>query len=119
MSPLIQSIRRIQARGIFPWAGMIVGFDNDDYQIFAEQLKFVRSQPHFFGNLQDGLEFGCLSNGDVARHRIKQFEPDRRERGNFLWPALAVRRLWLGFGFDPFGFGNRFGHWCASSCILG
>lgn len=41
MSPLIQSIRRIQARGIFPWAGMIVGFDNDDYQIFAEQLKFL------------------------------------------------------------------------------
>ncbi len=41
MNPLVQSIRKIQNRGIYPWAGMIVGFDNDDYQIFQEQFDFL------------------------------------------------------------------------------
>ena len=41
VSPLIQSIRKIQSHGIFPWAGMIVGFDHDDYKIFEEQFKFL------------------------------------------------------------------------------
>ncbi len=41
MSPLIQSLRKIQNRGIFPWAGMIVGFDHDDYAIFQEQFDFL------------------------------------------------------------------------------
>ncbi len=41
VSPLIQSIRKIQSHGIFPWAGMIVGFDHDDFKIFEEQFKFL------------------------------------------------------------------------------
>jgi radical SAM superfamily enzyme YgiQ (UPF0313 family) len=40
-SPLIESIRKIQRHNIFPWAGMIVGFDSDDYKIFEDQFNFL------------------------------------------------------------------------------
>jgi radical SAM superfamily enzyme YgiQ (UPF0313 family) len=39
---LIESVRKIQSYGIQIQAGMIVGFDNDDSEIFAEQLRFIQ-----------------------------------------------------------------------------
>jgi radical SAM superfamily enzyme YgiQ (UPF0313 family) len=41
LSPAIECIRKIQRHNIFPWAGMIVGFDNDDPLIFQEQFEFL------------------------------------------------------------------------------
>jgi radical SAM superfamily enzyme YgiQ (UPF0313 family) len=39
---LVESVRRVQAYGIQVQAGMIVGFDADDPDIFAEQLRFIQ-----------------------------------------------------------------------------
>ncbi|MGE3876031.1 MAG: B12-binding domain-containing radical SAM protein, partial [Parvibaculaceae bacterium] len=39
---LAEKVRRIQDRGMEVWAGMILGFDNDDEQIFSAQEKFLR-----------------------------------------------------------------------------
>jgi radical SAM superfamily enzyme YgiQ (UPF0313 family) len=39
--PLLDSIRTIQAHNLFIVAGMIVGFDHDDVNIFQEQFDFL------------------------------------------------------------------------------
>lgn len=39
---LAEKVRRIQDRGMEVWAGMIVGFDNDDENIFSAQERFLR-----------------------------------------------------------------------------
>jgi radical SAM superfamily enzyme YgiQ (UPF0313 family) len=39
---LAEKVRRIQDRGMEVWAGMIVGFDNDDEKIFSAQERFLR-----------------------------------------------------------------------------
>ena len=41
-SPLMESIRRIQSHNMAILAGMIVGFDNDDTDIFKEQFDFLQ-----------------------------------------------------------------------------
>jgi radical SAM superfamily enzyme YgiQ (UPF0313 family) len=38
---MIEKVRRIQERGMEVWAGMIVGFDNDDATVFASQRRFI------------------------------------------------------------------------------
>lgn len=38
---LLKNIHTIQKHGIIVWAGMIVGFDNDDDTIFQEHLNFL------------------------------------------------------------------------------
>ncbi len=38
---LLQRIQTIQSAGLMIWAGMIVGMDNDDPSIFAEQAEFL------------------------------------------------------------------------------
>ncbi|MDP9137008.1 MAG: B12-binding domain-containing radical SAM protein [Pseudomonadota bacterium] len=38
---MIEKVRRIQERGMEVWAGMIVGFDNDDATVFAAQRRFI------------------------------------------------------------------------------
>jgi radical SAM superfamily enzyme YgiQ (UPF0313 family) len=40
--PLIDTIRRIQSYNLIVVAGMIVGFDHDDVQIFQEQFDFLQ-----------------------------------------------------------------------------
>jgi radical SAM superfamily enzyme YgiQ (UPF0313 family) len=39
---LVQAIHKIQSYNLFIWAGMIVGFDNDDATIFDEQYAFLQ-----------------------------------------------------------------------------
>lgn len=39
---LADKVRRIQDRGMEVWAGMILGFDNDDETIFSAQARFLR-----------------------------------------------------------------------------
>ena len=39
---LTEKVRRIQDRGMEVWAGMILGFDNDDEKIFSAQERFLR-----------------------------------------------------------------------------
>ncbi len=39
---LLESVRRIHSYGIQVQAGMIVGFDHDDEEIFEEQLRFIQ-----------------------------------------------------------------------------
>jgi radical SAM superfamily enzyme YgiQ (UPF0313 family) len=39
---LTEKVRRIQDHGMEVWAGMILGFDNDDEHIFAAQERFLR-----------------------------------------------------------------------------
>jgi radical SAM superfamily enzyme YgiQ (UPF0313 family) len=38
---LIEKVRRIQDSGMEVWAGMILGFDNDDETVFAAQARFL------------------------------------------------------------------------------
>ncbi|MBI1910085.1 MAG: B12-binding domain-containing radical SAM protein [Deltaproteobacteria bacterium] len=38
---MIQDVRTVQSYGLFVWAGMIVGFDNDTQAVFKEQLDFI------------------------------------------------------------------------------
>lgn len=38
---LIEKVRRIQDAGMEVWAGMILGFDNDDETVFAAQSRFL------------------------------------------------------------------------------
>lgn len=38
---MFEAIRRIQSRGIFIVAGMIVGFDTDDEEVFDLQSRFL------------------------------------------------------------------------------
>ena len=38
---LVEAIHKIQSHNLFIWAGMIVGFDNDDAAIFDEQFDFL------------------------------------------------------------------------------
>ena len=40
--PLMESIRKIQSHNMAILAGMIVGFDNDDTDIFKEQFEFLQ-----------------------------------------------------------------------------
>jgi radical SAM superfamily enzyme YgiQ (UPF0313 family) len=40
---LVEDVRRIQSYGLQVQAGMIVGFDNDDHEIFEEQLRFLEA----------------------------------------------------------------------------
>jgi radical SAM superfamily enzyme YgiQ (UPF0313 family) len=40
---MVEKVHRIQRAGMEVWAGMIVGFDNDDETIFAAQHKFLDS----------------------------------------------------------------------------
>jgi radical SAM superfamily enzyme YgiQ (UPF0313 family) len=40
---LVEDVRRIQSYGLQVQAGMIVGFDNDDGEIFEEQLRFLEA----------------------------------------------------------------------------
>jgi radical SAM superfamily enzyme YgiQ (UPF0313 family) len=39
---LVQAVHKIQSHNLFVWAGMIVGFDNDDLSIFEEQFQFLQ-----------------------------------------------------------------------------
>jgi len=39
---LVRRIKTIQEAGLMIWAGMIVGFDHDDPEIFAEQAAFLQ-----------------------------------------------------------------------------
>jgi radical SAM superfamily enzyme YgiQ (UPF0313 family) len=39
---MLDKVHRIQAAGIEVWSGMIVGFDNDDENIFAAQHQFIQ-----------------------------------------------------------------------------
>ncbi len=39
---LVQAVHKIQSYGLFVYAGMIVGFDNDDATIFEEQYRFLQ-----------------------------------------------------------------------------
>ncbi len=39
---MLEKVHRIQQMGLEVWCGMIVGFDNDDFGIFAAQSRFVR-----------------------------------------------------------------------------
>lgn len=39
---IVEKIHRIQGAGMEVWTGMIVGFDNDDTNIFDLQIEFVR-----------------------------------------------------------------------------
>ncbi|MFO0880388.1 MAG: DUF4070 domain-containing protein [Gemmataceae bacterium] len=39
---LVAAIHKIQSYNLFIWAGMIVGFDNDDVSIFEEQYQFLQ-----------------------------------------------------------------------------
>jgi radical SAM superfamily enzyme YgiQ (UPF0313 family) len=39
---LVESVRRVQSYGMQVQAGMIVGFDHDDGEIFGEQLRFIQ-----------------------------------------------------------------------------
>jgi radical SAM superfamily enzyme YgiQ (UPF0313 family) len=38
---MVEKVRRIQEAGMEVWAGMIVGFDNDDVRIFEAQRRFL------------------------------------------------------------------------------
>jgi radical SAM superfamily enzyme YgiQ (UPF0313 family) len=40
---MIEKVRRIQDAGIEVWAGMILGFDNDDETVFAAHREFINS----------------------------------------------------------------------------
>ena len=40
---LLEAIRRIQSNNLIVWGAFIVGFDNDDKNIFDEQLAFIRA----------------------------------------------------------------------------
>jgi len=40
---ILTSVHRIQAAGIEVMAGMIVGFDSDDAEIFEEQFRFIQA----------------------------------------------------------------------------
>jgi radical SAM superfamily enzyme YgiQ (UPF0313 family) len=39
---LVEAVRKVQSYNMFIYAGMIVGFDNDDASIFEEQYKFLQ-----------------------------------------------------------------------------
>jgi radical SAM superfamily enzyme YgiQ (UPF0313 family) len=39
---LVDAIATVQSHNLFTWAGMIVGFDNDDASIFEEQYQFLQ-----------------------------------------------------------------------------
>lgn len=39
---MVQAIHKIQSYNLFIWAGMIIGFDNDDLDIFEEQYRFLQ-----------------------------------------------------------------------------
>jgi radical SAM superfamily enzyme YgiQ (UPF0313 family) len=40
---LVEDVRKVQSYGLQVQAGMIVGFDNDDLEIFEEQLRFLEA----------------------------------------------------------------------------
>jgi radical SAM superfamily enzyme YgiQ (UPF0313 family) len=39
---LVRAVHTIQSHNLFVWAGMIVGFDSDDVDIFEEQYRFLQ-----------------------------------------------------------------------------
>lgn len=39
---LLAAVRKLQSYGLMVWAGMIVGFDHDDVEVFQEQYDFLQ-----------------------------------------------------------------------------
>lgn len=39
---LLRAVRKLQSHGLIVWAGMIVGFDHDDADVFQEQYDFLQ-----------------------------------------------------------------------------
>ena len=96
MSPLIQSIRKIQSRGIFPWAGMIVGFDHDDYAIFQEQFAFLMEAgiPFTTSGILVAIPTTPLYNRLHAENRLSMTREEFRN----------ASETWRGHGSDNLNF---------------
>ncbi|MBI2058579.1 MAG: B12-binding domain-containing radical SAM protein [Nitrospirae bacterium] len=85
---LVDHISKIQSYGIVVWAGMIVGFDNDDATIFDEQVDFIQ---------QAGLTVvmaGMLQapHGTPLRARLQR-EGRLREEGSSLMNNCSATNI--------------------------
>lgn len=86
---ILESIRRIQSRGIFIIAGMIVGFDTDDEQIFELQSRFL---------IEAGLTLPMLGMLIVPRGTRLW---DRMEKEKRLLPQLEAGDMFAVTNFKP------------------
>ncbi|MDH4128356.1 MAG: B12-binding domain-containing radical SAM protein [Spirochaetota bacterium] len=84
-----ESIRRIQSRGIFIISGMIVGFDNDDEDIFALQRDFL---------IDSGLTIPMLGML-IAPRGTKLW--DRLSKEGRLYPEFEAGDMFAVTNFEP------------------
>ena len=64
---LLESVRKIQSRGMEVMAGFIVGFDNDPEDIFERQIAFIRERAEI---LEETFE------GEDAFYRVRLSKKD-------------------------------------------
>jgi len=86
---MFEAIRRVQSRGIFIIAGMIVGFDTDDTSVFELQSKFL---------IESGLTIPMLGML-TAPKGTKLWE--RLENENRLYPLLETGDMFAVTNFEP------------------
>jgi radical SAM superfamily enzyme YgiQ (UPF0313 family) len=82
---LVQAVHKIQSYNLFVSAGMIVGFDHDDPDIFAEQYEFLeRAQiPIVLVNALEAVPRTPLYNRIKAEGRLLDLDPEVDEAARY------------------------------------
>jgi radical SAM superfamily enzyme YgiQ (UPF0313 family) len=77
---LVEAVHKIQSYNLFIWAGMIVGFDNDDPSIFEEQYQFLQKAqiPFVMLSVLLAVPKTPLYNRLKAEGRLLQVDPKDR-----------------------------------------
>lgn len=89
---LLGDVERIQSQGIAVYSGLMVGFDHDDTDIFAEQLEFIQAakiplpMPSMVGALPGTPLYERLN----AEGRVI---PDSGEQGNTLQTNIVPKLM--------------------------
>jgi radical SAM superfamily enzyme YgiQ (UPF0313 family) len=97
---LVESVRRVQSYGIQVQAGMIVGFDHDDEEIFEEQLRFVqeaRIPVSMTGMLQAMPKTPLYHRVQKEGRLLEESAGDQFVLSNIRPKGMSRRRLYQGY----------------------
>jgi radical SAM superfamily enzyme YgiQ (UPF0313 family) len=97
---LVESVHRIQSYGIQVQAGMIVGFDHDDPDIFGEQLRFIQEAriPVSMTGMLQAMPKTPLHHRVASEGRLlADTEGDAFVLSNILPRSMSRLRLYRGY----------------------
>ncbi len=101
-SNLLEDIKKIQSYNIFVMAGMIVGFDNDDSDIFQEQVDFLQAAGISYamvGTLQ-AIPHTPLYKRLLGENRLlDQGGGDNCSATNIIPKLMTIEQMMEGYGW--------------------